>query len=225
MARNYYVVLGVPWDAAPETIRSAFRRLARRYHPDRGDAANARAFREAAEAYDVLSDPGRRARYDRQFERVPREATRTAEHVRRPEPEPLISEPVSVTGRAEEIRPSVDALLDRFARNFSAVDLPKAEHQEPLDFELILSREESECGVRVPFRIPVFRPCRRCGGTGSEWFDRCPACAGEGRAVDHAALHIDIPPGVRDRTRFDVSLARFGVRNLWLRLHIRVERR
>lgn len=70
--RDYYGVLGVPRDASIEDIRRAYRAIALQCHPDRaGDdpTANAR-FRETAEAYEVLSDPIRRRKYDRGFEEV-----------------------------------------------------------------------------------------------------------------------------------------------------------
>jgi len=64
--RDYYETLGVPRNATGEAIRSAYRKLARRYHPDinQDEGAEAR-FKEIAEAYEVLSDPEKRARYDR----------------------------------------------------------------------------------------------------------------------------------------------------------------
>ena len=65
--RDYYEVLSVSRDAGTEEIRHAYRKLAMRYHPDRnpGDADAEVKFREAAEAYEVLRDPEKRARYDR----------------------------------------------------------------------------------------------------------------------------------------------------------------
>jgi len=63
--RDYYEVLGVAQDAAPEQIKKAYRRLAHRYHPDRNSEPDAEAkFKEAAEAYEVLADPVKRQRYD-----------------------------------------------------------------------------------------------------------------------------------------------------------------
>jgi curved DNA-binding protein CbpA len=62
-----YVVLGVAEDADEETIRSAFRALARRYHPDVGAGASSLEFQRAREAYETLVDPERRRRYDRQL--------------------------------------------------------------------------------------------------------------------------------------------------------------
>lgn len=61
---SYYVVLGIAEDADSDTIRSAFRALARRYHPDAGAGSSTREFRRALEAYETLSDPERRRLYD-----------------------------------------------------------------------------------------------------------------------------------------------------------------
>jgi DnaJ-class molecular chaperone len=64
---DYYVVLGIAEDADEETIRSAFRALARRYHPDVGAGSSPVEFQRAREAYETLVDPERRQRYDRQL--------------------------------------------------------------------------------------------------------------------------------------------------------------
>ena len=64
---DYYVVLGIAEDADEETIRSAFRALARRYHPDVGAGSSPAQFQRAREAYETLVDPERRRRYDYQL--------------------------------------------------------------------------------------------------------------------------------------------------------------
>lgn len=68
--RNYYEILGVPADASSDEIKKAFRRLARKYHPDvnPGDKAAEEAFKDINEAHEVLSDPSKRSQYD-QFSR------------------------------------------------------------------------------------------------------------------------------------------------------------
>ena len=65
--RDYYEVLGVARSASDQEIKSAYRKLAVKYHPDKnqGDNAAEERFKEAAEAYSVLSDPQKRAHYDR----------------------------------------------------------------------------------------------------------------------------------------------------------------
>jgi curved DNA-binding protein len=65
--RDYYEILGVARDATPEAIKKAYRALARKHHPDvnPGNKAAEARFKEVQHAYDVLSDPEKRARYDR----------------------------------------------------------------------------------------------------------------------------------------------------------------
>src|SRR5688572_434749 len=67
MARDYYEVLGVPRGAADAEIKRAYRRLAMKHHPDRnpGNAGSAQLFKEAKEAYEILSDARKRSAYDR----------------------------------------------------------------------------------------------------------------------------------------------------------------
>ena len=62
---NFYSVLGIPPDADEHKVRSAYRILARRYHPDRGAGSSAEKFRQATEAYHTLIDLGTRQAYDR----------------------------------------------------------------------------------------------------------------------------------------------------------------
>ena len=78
-AQNYYLILGVSQNANAQEIKSAFRRLARQYHPDLnpGDSISAEKFKQISQAYDVLSDASKRRRYDRQIPmQQPRTSTR-----------------------------------------------------------------------------------------------------------------------------------------------------
>jgi curved DNA-binding protein CbpA len=61
---DFYAILGVPRDADEQAIRTAFRILARRYHPDRGAGSSSERFRQVVEAYETLGDPALRRRYD-----------------------------------------------------------------------------------------------------------------------------------------------------------------
>ncbi len=78
--RDYYEVLGVPKNADDAALKKAYRTLAKKYHPDSnpGDAEAERKFKEASEAYSVLSDPDKRRQYDQfghaAFEEEPAEA-------------------------------------------------------------------------------------------------------------------------------------------------------
>jgi len=61
---TFYAILGIPPDADEEAIRTAYRALARRYHPDAGEGSSPERFREVVDAYETLSDPERRRIYD-----------------------------------------------------------------------------------------------------------------------------------------------------------------
>ena len=61
---SYYDVLGIPFDADEETVRSAYRTLARRYHPDAGEGSSVERFRQVVEAYETLNDRAHRRLYD-----------------------------------------------------------------------------------------------------------------------------------------------------------------
>jgi curved DNA-binding protein CbpA len=82
---NLYAVLGVPIDADQETIRSAYRVLARRYHPDRGAGSSTEKFQQIAQAYETLIDPGRRQGYNLSLTRSGRPAIVRAGYPKTPE--------------------------------------------------------------------------------------------------------------------------------------------
>jgi curved DNA-binding protein CbpA len=88
---NHYDALGVPVDADDGTIRSAFRRLARQYHPDIGTGSSSEKFREVTEAYETLIDPLRRRTYD--------------QSLNRPEKIPIHVEPLRANPRRYQSRP------------------------------------------------------------------------------------------------------------------------
>lgn len=121
---NYYVVLGVAEDADSETIRTAFRALARRYHPDAGAGSSAAEFRRALEAYETLSDPERRRLHDRHL-RASRATTTITERIvmRRSVAEPLFTaQPVFFGFPNRRLTIIESALLDeRFDELFSSV--------------------------------------------------------------------------------------------------------
>src|SRR6188768_2832314 len=104
---NYYVILGIPVDADPESIRHAFRVLARRFHPDAGAGSSAEKFHRIFEAYETLRDPARRAVYDRSLGSGPRRRPRL-------NVEPLWSEPT----RVEPLRPELSFRRDIFEELF-----------------------------------------------------------------------------------------------------------
>src|SRR5437588_4745992 len=84
-----YTILGIPSDADQDAIRSSYKTLARRYHPDAGAGSSTEKFRNVVEAYETLSDPHRRAIYDRSLRPAPTPVP-VRVHPLRMRPEPLI---------------------------------------------------------------------------------------------------------------------------------------
>mgnify|MGYP003577119287 CR=1 FL=1 len=115
---NYYVILGIPVDADHESIRHAFRVLARRFHPDAGAGSSAEKFHRIFEAYETLRDPAPRAVFDVTLRLRPRSAPRLNVEPLRPEPT-----------RAEPFGPDFSLRRDIFVELFDV--LFKEFHDNP----------------------------------------------------------------------------------------------
>jgi molecular chaperone DnaJ len=218
--KTYYMVLGVSSTESDRGIRAAYRDLARRLHPDVAGEQATRSFQELSEAYSVLSDPRRRREYN--------QGLSGAEHgeivtVRRSPPEPAVREPVTILGNREGIRPSFEAMYERFLRNFTGIGVPKSEHLESPNFEVLLTLEEASRGCVVPVGVPVFSRCPQCGGSGHDWVFPCAYCRQQGMIENEEQLRIRIPPMAPSGSTFEIPLRRLGIHNFFLRLHVFVE--
>jgi molecular chaperone DnaJ len=183
--RDYYDVLGVSPGAGADEIKRAYRQLARRYHPDISGDDRGSAFLEVARAYEVLRHPERRRSYD-------------ASLIARGRADWL----------ADEIAidfPSVSSVLDRMRESFFA-----GARSVSLSAELVLTPQEAFWGALVPFDVPLRRTCLRCGGRGEVWDEWCPACGGLGEVAVIQEMRLRVPAGVREGTRFRLSVAPAG---------------
>lgn len=219
-AKNYYVVLGVSRDESSAGIRSAYHKLARRMHPDTAGPADITRFQEINESYEVLSDPDRRRAHDRDFgapELVPQMPVR-----RQASSWSIAPEPISLFGQPGETKPSFEAFRERYLRNFTGRNMPKAERAESLTLDVALSPAEAFYGCTVPVGVPVFAACSECGGTGQVFLFRCLECAGSGLSEEQRELDVHVPPRVQPGTVLDVPIEMFGINNLYLRLHFSI---
>jgi molecular chaperone DnaJ len=223
MIRNHYVVLGISRSETEHGIHAAFRGMAKRYHPDvAGGHATAR-FREVVEAYEVLSDPEKRRRYDEELFppfRSP-EPPPTDLGAPRRRPEPLIPEPLSVANDFELIRPSRSDLLERFRRNFLG-HAAKGERPEPLNIVALIPAERAQVGGIITVGVPVYHRCPFCRGTGRDVFSECLQCNGTGELSVEHPVHVDVPSFTGRRAVLDVPLDEFGIHNFYLRLQLQV---
>jgi molecular chaperone DnaJ len=163
---DYYELLGVPRTASDAEIKRAFRTLARELHPDVSDAPDAdRRFRDVAEAFEVLSDPQRRATYDR-FGRA---------GLRRGGFEPAFTDLGNLS----------DVFAAFFGEDLFGSGGGRQRPQRGGDVQAVveIELEEAFTGVSVTAPVDVALPCERCGASGAEpgtSTRACPTCAGAG---------------------------------------------
>jgi len=220
--KTYYTILGISRTENPGGIRSAYRGLAKKLHPDVAGEDNTRAFQEVTEAYDVLSDPQRRRDYNNKL-RSAEEGYGQAVAVRPTPPRPPVRDPISIFGNLESIRPSFEAMHDRFLRNFTGVGIPKSEHPEGLHFEVLLTQEEASSGCVVPVGVPVFSRCPRCEGSGRDWVFPCVHCNERGVIETEELVRVPIPPMASSGSTIEIPLHGLGIHNFYLRLRLFVE--
>ncbi len=236
-SRDYYDVLGVPRDAADGDIKKAFRRLARELHPDvnKHDPDAEDKFKEAAEAYEVLSDPDRRATYDR----YGHEGLRSGGYA------PNFDSFGSVSDIFEAFFGGASPFGDIFGGGARAsgpmqggdvgvgaeVDLAQAAHGASVEvsYDVIQRCENcsgngaepgtpittcSRCGgsgqlravTRTPFGQMVRTAiCDVCAGDGRVAEQPCHVCDGRGRTVERAKVSVEVPAGIADGQRIRVS--------------------
>ena len=225
--RDFYVLLGVDPSSDTQGIRSAYRHLALRYHPDRAGPQSTRFFQEIVDAYHVLSDPERRASYDdglRHARGLPVAVHRSVVSGPTPEAEPLIPEPVSLRRDFEAREPPLVEVLGRILRNFTGLHVPKSERLDALNLEIGISTDLAAFGGVLELRVPVFYPCPKCHGDGHDGLYPCLACDETGMIEEEEPVQLHLAPGVRDGSIFELPLRGLGIHNLYLRVRLRIER-
>jgi molecular chaperone DnaJ len=223
--KDPYKTLGVDRKASDEEIKRAYRKLARRYHPDRNpdDKAAEERFKEVQEAYSVLSDPEKRKAYDSGggifgggFD------------------------PGTFRTGGGGFGGFGDILSDLFGGAGGRGGARAPERGRDLETEVHISFDQAMEGAQVPVTVPlsapcptchgtgarpgtqptvctrcqgrgveaesqglfsISQPCRQCGGTGTEIKDPCPTCQGTGRTRQVKRYRVNIPAGVRDGSR------------------------
>jgi molecular chaperone DnaJ len=174
--RDYYEVLGVQRNANEQEIKSAYRRLAVRYHPDKnpGDAAAEEKFKEAAEAYSVLSVAEQRARYDR-FGHAGVSGSAGANWGG-----------AAGFGGIEDILGDLFGFGDMFGGRGGAAGARRSTAQRGSDlrYDLEITLEEAAKGIPTQLRIPRLETCDKCEGNGAApgtQPENCSTCAGVGQ--------------------------------------------
>src|SRR6185503_17594481 len=232
--RDYYEVLGVNRTATDQEIKSAYRRLAVKFHPDKNpnDASAEEKFKEAAEAYGILSDAEQRRRYDR-FGHAGVSSSAGAGAWGAPG-----------FGGIEDILGDLFGFGDVFGGGRAGTRRSAAQRGADLRYDLEITLEEAANGMTAQLRIPrlescdtckgsgaaagsqpescttcsgsgqvryqqgffaVSRTCHVCRGVGKIVKNPCPDCKGTGRVEREKQMEVKIPAGVETGSRLRVS--------------------
>ena len=231
MKADFYETLGVQKGADEKELKSAFRKLAMQFHPDRnpGDNACEHKFKEINEAYETLKDPQKRAAYDRfghaAFEQG---GMNGAAHG------------FGAGGFADIFEDIFGDMMGGRQRRSSG----GRERGADLRYNMEISLEEAFSGKTAQIRVPASISCSECSGTGAKpgtqpvtcamchghgkvratqgFFsiertcpqcqgrgqtikDPCPKCAGQGRVTEERSLSVNIPAGIEDGTRIRLA--------------------
>jgi len=217
--KDYYKILGVPRDAGIEEIKSAYRRLAMKYHPDRnpGDKDAEEKFKEITEAYEVLSSPEKRRRYDAgaEFDFSDFFSGGISDAIRFfMEQFGFGYEPSEefIRQRGEDIRVVVELELEEILTGVEKRIKLKRYVSCPVCFgrgyppdappEVCPTCHGRGRVKRVTESIfgsfSTITTCPTCGGAGRIVSKKCPNCRGTGRVKEESTVSVRIPPGVSD---------------------------
>jgi len=226
MAKSYFEILGVTSRSSPAEIRSAYRRLAKEFHPDHFKGGSG-PFREIQEAYSILGNAPTRRAYERSLETPP--IKRHARYTARPAPEPLVPErgpidmgDISPAGSFQTFRPSFDEIFERLCDNFSSAGMPKSGRVETLTLVVPLTRVQALRGGYARVMVPIRSVCPTCRGTGGMGYYVCFQCAEAGAVGGEIPISISFPPGLKMDHATVVPLDRLGIRNLHLTVLFRL---
>lgn len=229
--KDYYKVLGVARTASEEDIKKAHRKLARKHHPDL-NPGNKRAeeqFKEIQAAYDVLSDPEKRKKYDlygEMWAQAPSGAPTSG-----PQGDPFgASNTAAGSINFEDLFGGIfGGGGGRRAASFNQQQVP-----DEVEFTLDISLEDAFRGSTKRVNLTVEDVCTECGGVGQKrnargQFDlngqACPRCRGRGRTPAQRTLQVAIPAGAWDQLQISQAGqgptdARGRKTDLLIRLHI-----
>lgn len=226
MAKSYFTILGISPNATVDEIRSAYRRLAKEFHPDHYSGSSKR-FRDIQEAYSVLGSRRKRRKYEQSIIKAsPKTPLRSNAY---PEPEPLFPEehPVNL-GEISPVRsfqsftPSFDEVFDWLWRNFSDLTQPKSARALNLTLEVTLTPAQARRGGNARIMVPAQAVCPTCRGQGGVGFYECTRCAGEGIISGEIPVSASFPPGLAKDLAVMIPLDRFGIRNVHITVLFRM---
>jgi molecular chaperone DnaJ len=204
--KDYYQILGVNRKASEKEIKQAYRRLARKHHPDLnpGDKSAEARFKEMNAAYQVLCDPEKRKKYD-QFG----DQWEYAEQFAKAGGQQGVRWDTGKGGTTFEYG-DMSGLGDIFSSLFGDAGMGPRTRRGPqrgqdVESPVEISLEEAYHGSKRVIQLQTTEPCTACGGTGRVGNRVCTMCGGTGGKAAPRRLEVKIPPGVKDGSRIRMA--------------------
>jgi molecular chaperone DnaJ len=206
--KGYYDILGIKKDASEKEIKQAYRRLARKYHPDvnSGDKSAEAKFKEINQAYEVLSDKEKRQKYNRygdkwqyadQFAQAERQQTQYRDFA-----------PGGGAYHFSGDMSDIDSIFGEMfggtrTRTFNRRAQPR--RGQDLESPIEVTLEDAYSGTNRTISLQVEEPCTACRGSGRLQNLSCSACRGSGAVPRIKRLEVKIPPGVNNGSRVRIA--------------------
>jgi DnaJ-class molecular chaperone len=212
--KDYYQILGVPKNAAEKDIKSTYRKLAKKWHPDANPNNQKEAeekFKEIQEAYEVLGDSDKRRKYDMLGSNW-QEAANQAEQQRRYRnaQSDAFQYDFSDFGGAGGAGPSgfsdfFDMFFSGVGRRSTAQSTGFSQRGQDLETTIELSLRDVYDGGKKSISLQLEDVCPRCTGTGTVRGTLCPQCHGTGRLLTTKKFEVTIPRGIGEGQRIRLA--------------------
>jgi molecular chaperone DnaJ len=208
VAKNYYDILGVKRDASDKDIKQAYRRLARKYHPDvnPGDKSAEAKFKEVNAAYEVLADKDKRQKYD-QYGDQWQHADQFAQAGRQQAQYRDFAGGGTTFHYTQDDIGGLDSLFEEIlggARGRGSRRYAPRRGQD-LESPVEVTLEEAYAGTSRTISLQTEEPCAVCGGSGRIQNVPCATCRGAGMVPRIKNLEVKIPAGVDNGSRVRIA--------------------
>jgi DnaJ-class molecular chaperone len=215
--KDYYAILGVPKNAPEKDVKSAYRKLARKWHPDANPSNTREAeekFKDIQEAYEVLGDPDKRRKYDvlgSDWQRAAREADQQRSYRQAQDADFGNFSGFGSSGAGAAGASGFSDFFDMFfsgigrQRTAGAGGFSSSQRGEDLESTIELALSDAYEGGKKSVTLQVEDVCPRCHGTGTDRNRICTQCHGTGRVRETKRFDVTIPRGVRDGQRIRLA--------------------